>query len=32
MRKATEYESREDMEYNFKWVRKHFYTDLVKLF
>ena len=32
MRKVTEYESREDMEYHFKWVRKHFYTDLVKLF
>ena len=32
MVKAIEYQSREEMEYHFKWVRKHFYTDLLKLF
>lgn len=32
MREGTQYKSREDMEYHFKWVRKHFYTDLLKVF
>ena len=32
MRDGTKYASREEMEYHFKWVKKHFYTDLIKLF
>ncbi len=32
MPKGFEYRSKEEMEYNFRWVRKHFYTDLIKLF